>query len=136
MVDPSISNLVRKRISDCVAELARKLVDLAEESGSDQNNNHPWPELLQFLFQCAQSGKSSGIETALNLIYQCPTIFGSQLEKYSDVLRNLLGQCMAPTQTISLRGLSVKGWCNNFFIILCACYSGPKRDIVSQEREF
>lgn len=111
MVDPAASTLVRKRISDCVAELARKLIELAE-SESDHNNNHPWQELLQFLFQCAQSGKSSGIETALNLIYQCPTIFGSQLEKYSDVLRNLLGQCMEPCQSLDLRGLSVKCVCN------------------------
>ena len=77
-----------------------------------ENNNHPWQELLQFLFQCAQSGKSTGIESALNLIYQCPTIFGSQLEMYSDVLRNLLGQCMADSQLVDLRGLSVKCVCN------------------------
>jgi hypothetical protein len=73
---------------------------------------HPWEELLQFLFQCAQSGKAIGIETALNLIYQCPTIFGSQLEKYSDVLRNLLRECMTGTHSLEMRGLAVKCICN------------------------
>ena len=32
VVDPNSSSLLRKRISDCVAELARKLIELSDES--------------------------------------------------------------------------------------------------------
>ena len=37
VVDPNSSSLLRKRISDCVAELARKLIELADEITADQN---------------------------------------------------------------------------------------------------
>ena len=47
--DESVSSLVRKRVSDCVAELARRLIDEAEDQ-----KDHPWTEIVNVLIQMAQ----------------------------------------------------------------------------------
>ena len=81
------SSIVRKRISDCVAELARRLVDEAES-----NKIHPWEDIINIMLQLAQTNTVAGLETVLNIINQSPGIFGILIEKYIDILQQLLSK--------------------------------------------
>ena len=98
--------IVTRKLVDAIAELARRLLEDAAELNAP---NHVWPEILQFLFQCAQS---EHVDVALNLILNCPSIFGPDLEKYAVNLRDLLVQSMGEDKPMERRGLAVKVVCN------------------------
>ena len=69
MSNDQVSSLVRKRVSDCVAELTRRLVDDAEGE-----KDHPWAEIVTVLIQMAQLNTNVALENVLNFIYQCPQV--------------------------------------------------------------
>ena len=101
-----INVVVTRKLVDAIAELARRLLEDAAEANIP---NHVWPEILQFLFQCAQS---EHVDVALNLILNCPSIFGPDLDKYGVNLRDLLVQSMGDNKPMERRGLAVKVVCN------------------------
>ncbi|EEC04565.1 Ran-binding protein, putative [Ixodes scapularis] len=76
------SNTLRKRVCECAAELARKLLD-------DDANNH-WPEFLKFLFTCASASSPVLRESALQIFTSVPGIFGNQQSRYLDMIRQML----------------------------------------------
>ena len=86
----SCSSIVRKRISDCVAELARRLVDEADETAQA----HPWEDIINIMLQFAQTNTTAGLETVLNIINQSPNIFGILINKYIDILQQLLSKTL------------------------------------------
>ncbi|XP_077987293.1 importin-5-like [Glandiceps talaboti] len=79
--------IVRRKICDAVAELARNLLD-------DDGNNQ-WPEVLKFLFDCATSTECGMKEAALHIFYNFPGIFGNQQAHYLEVIKQMLSQCLA-----------------------------------------
>ncbi|CBY21088.1 unnamed protein product [Oikopleura dioica] len=101
-----INVVVTRKLVDAIAELARRLLEDAAELNAP---NHVWPEILQFLFQCAQS---EHVDVALNLILNCPSIFGPDHNKYGDNMRELLVQSMGEDKPMERRGLAVKVVCN------------------------
>lgn len=80
-------SLVRRRICDAVAELAR--------CSQDDDGNNLWPEVLPFLFQLGSSDRPDLREAALHIIASTPTIFGEQRDHYISVIKTLLAQCLA-----------------------------------------
>nr|CAB3256613.1 importin-5 [Phallusia mammillata] len=77
---------VRRKKSDCVAELSRKLVDA--------NGNNSWPQVLQFMFGCVSSNSPGLKAVPLHVFCQFPGIFGNQQDHYREVIRQMLGQCL------------------------------------------
>ncbi|RDD39148.1 Importin-5 [Trichoplax sp. H2] len=93
------SDLVRRKVCDAVAELARLYVD--------DDNQNLWPEILQFLFQFANSPNLSHKEVALQIFRNFPTIFGNQQTHYLEVIKRMLFQCMSDTTNHKIAYLAV-----------------------------
>lgn len=91
---------MRTKLGDCAAEMARKLVD--------DDGNNKWPEILKFMFECVSSNESSMKETALHIFCQYSGIFGNQLERYQEVLRQMLEQSMHQSQPPQVRFLAAR----------------------------
>ncbi|XP_077869082.1 importin-5-like, partial [Saccoglossus kowalevskii] len=87
--------MVRRKICDAVAELARNLVN------DDANNL--WPEVLKFLFECATSTESSLKESALHIFNNFPGIFGNQQSHYLEVIKQMLSRCLADQDNPQVR---------------------------------
>uniref|UniRef100_A0A023FS80 Putative karyopherin importin beta 3 n=1 Tax=Amblyomma parvum TaxID=251391 RepID=A0A023FS80_AMBPA len=99
-IETETSNTMRKRLCECAAELARKLID-------DDANNH-WPEFLKFLFSCASSANPLLRESALQIFTSVPGIFGNQQSRYLDMIRQMLVQSLADTSSANVRFAAVK----------------------------
>ncbi|XP_039251343.2 importin-5-like [Styela clava] len=84
------NNVMRRKLGDFAAELARKHVD-------DDGKNH-WPEILKFLFECISSNDVGLKEITLHIFCQYSGIFGNQQAHYQDVLRQMLEQSMQDEQ--------------------------------------
>lgn len=91
---------LRRKICDAAAEVARNLID---DSG-----NNLWPELLQFLFQCASSDNYMMKESALRLITIVPEIFGNQGDNYLNLIKQMLQQCLLPPNPYVVQSQAVK----------------------------
>jgi len=98
-----VSSLVRKRVSDCVAELTRRLVDDAEGE-----KEHPWGEIVTVLIQMAQLNTNVALENVLNFIYQCPQVFGQMIDQYAEVIQQLFQSTLDASRQLEIRGLTVK----------------------------
>ncbi|XP_041352900.1 importin-5-like [Gigantopelta aegis] len=85
-VQEELTPPVRKKVCDAVAELARNLID--------EENNMLWPEVLKFMFECANSPDAGLRESALHIFSSVPGIFGNQQAHYLDVIKQMLGQCL------------------------------------------
>lgn len=99
-IENEANNTLRKRVCECAAELARKLLD-------DEANNH-WPEFLKFLFTCASASSPVLRESALQIFTSVPGIFGNQQSRYLDMIRQMLVQSLADTTNQSVRFAAVK----------------------------
>lgn len=99
-IENEASNTMRRRLCECAAELARKLID-------DDANNH-WPEFLRFLFQCASSSNPVLRESALQIFTSVPGIFGNQQSRYLEMIRQMLVQSLADSSNASVRFAAVK----------------------------
>jgi len=86
---------VRKRIADCVSELARRIMD-DEQKGT-------WPEVLEFMFKSVSSQEDSLKEIPLYIFNQYPGIFGSQQEHYKDIIHQMLSKCLQDSETKNVR---------------------------------
>ncbi|XP_071839523.1 importin-5-like [Apostichopus japonicus] len=92
--------LVRRRMCDVVAELARNLIDDYGTQG--------WPEVLQFLFTCGSSNEIAHKESALYLINYFPGIFGNRQSHYLEVIRQMLMQSLAAANTVPIRMMAAR----------------------------
>ncbi|CAF1354053.1 unnamed protein product [Adineta ricciae] len=77
---------IRKKICYIVAELAKNLMD--------ENDQSKWPEVLDFLFQSANSPHSSLKESALIIFEAFPGIFGSQAEQLTQIIHQIFLNCL------------------------------------------
>ncbi|KAI6650329.1 Importin-5-like [Oopsacas minuta] len=78
--------VVRRKVCDAVAELARLFID--------ENDVNHWPEVLQFLFQSSTAEVASLRENALHIIKVFPLVFGDKLQYYTTIARQLFWQTL------------------------------------------
>lgn len=86
VVQQEQSDSMRRKICEIIAEVARNLID-------DDGNNQ-WPEVLQFLFQCANAPNPQLKEAALRIFTAVPGIFGNQQTNYLDLIKQMLQQSL------------------------------------------
>ncbi|CAF1396582.1 unnamed protein product [Didymodactylos carnosus] len=77
---------IRKKVCNIVAELAKNLMD--------DNEVNQWPEVLQFLFESANSNHNSLKESALVIFEAFPGIFGSQAEQLTTIIHQIFLSCL------------------------------------------
>ncbi|XP_014663943.1 PREDICTED: importin-5-like [Priapulus caudatus] len=94
------NDVVRKKVCDVVAELARSFID-------EEGVNH-WPESLKFLFDLVSSPNAALREAALLILSVTPGIFANQQQHYMDVIRQMLLQCLGDTENPQVRLAAVK----------------------------
>lgn len=99
-VQQDVSPNMRRKICEVISEVARNLVD-------DESNNQ-WPEILQFLFQCANSSSSQLQESALRIFTSVPNIFGNQEAQYIDLIKQMLAKSLEPTADVEVRFQAVR----------------------------
>ncbi|XP_071481332.1 importin-5-like [Diadema antillarum] len=92
--------MLRRRICDAIAELARNLID--------EEGNQLWPEIWQFLFQCGTSTVAELKESALNIFNNFPGIFGNKQEYYLVVIKDMLSQCLDKQEQLGVRIIAAK----------------------------
>jgi len=100
---------MRKKVCDCVAELAKRCLD--EES------NNQWPDVLKFLYECCNSSEDRMKECALHIFIAFPGIFGGQQDTYLQVIKEMLVSCIVPGIPDKVRLLAARASC--MFIIEC-----------------
>ncbi|XP_048745456.2 importin-5-like [Ostrea edulis] len=91
---------VRKKICDAAAELARNLID--------DEDSMTWPEVLKYMFECANSADAGLRSCALHIFGQVPGIFGNQQAHYLDVIKQMLSRCMNDTGNFEVQSEAVK----------------------------
>ncbi|SPP83609.1 importin-5 [Drosophila guanche] len=99
-VQQEVTPQLRRKICEVVAEVARNLVD-------DDGNNQ-WPDILQFLFQCANSPTPQLQEAALRIFTSVPSIFGNQETQYIDLIKQMLAKSMDPSSDPEVRIQAVR----------------------------
>ncbi|CAF4482875.1 unnamed protein product, partial [Didymodactylos carnosus] len=60
----------------------------------DDNDTNQWPEVLQFLFESANSNHNSLKESALVIFESFPGIFGSQAEQLTTLIHQIFLSCL------------------------------------------
>ncbi|EDV47806.1 importin-5 [Drosophila erecta] len=85
-VRQEVTPQLRRKICEVVAEVARNLID--------EDCNNLWPDILQFLFQCANSPTPQLQESALRIFSSVPSIFGNQEAQYIDLIKQMLAKSM------------------------------------------
>jgi len=85
-VQQEVTPQLRRKICEVVAEVARNLID--------EDCNNQWPDILQFLFQCANSPTPQLQESALRIFSSVPSIFGNQEAQYIDLIKQMLAKSM------------------------------------------
>lgn len=86
-----------------MAEVARNLID-------DDGNNQ-WTEILQFLFQCANSPNTQLQESALRVFTGVPGIFGNLETQYIDLIKQMLQKSLDPSSTTEVQFQAVCAVC-------------------------
>ncbi|CAF3712378.1 unnamed protein product [Adineta steineri] len=82
---------IRKKICYVVAELARNLMD--------ENDQSQWPEVMEFLFQSANSSHSTLKESSLIIFEAFPGIFGNQAEQLTQIIHQIFLNCLNDQET-------------------------------------
>jgi len=100
---------MRKKVCDCVAELAKRCLD--------EDGNNQWPDVLKFLYECCKSAEDKMKECALHIFIAFPGIFGSQQDTYLQVIKEMLISCIVPGIPDKVRLLAARASC--MFIIEC-----------------
>ncbi|XP_074657622.1 importin-5-like [Tubulanus polymorphus] len=91
---------LRKKVCDCVAELARIMID------DDCNNK--WPDILKFLFACVNSENADLRESALHIFGAIPSVFGNQQSQNLEVIKQMLYSCLLDQNSINVRFEAVR----------------------------
>lgn len=99
-VQQPVHNVLRRKICEVVAEVARYLID-------DDGNNQ-WPDLLQFLFQCVNSQNIELQEAALRIFAAVPSVFGNQENQYMEMIKQMLHQSIQPNVNAEVRIQAVR----------------------------
>lgn len=94
------SDPMRRKICEVVAEVARNLID--------EDGNNQWPEILQFLFECANSPVIQLKESALRIFTSVPGIFGNQQTNYLDLIKQMLQQSLVSQDSYDVRFQAVR----------------------------
>jgi hypothetical protein len=100
---------IRKKICYIIAELAKSLMGNNNRSlvilfnkislFLDDNDNSQWPEVMEFLFQSANSQQNSLKESALIIFEAFPGIFGSQAEQLTQIIHQIFLTCLNDADT-------------------------------------
>lgn len=90
-VQQDVTPELRRKICEVVAEVSRNLID--------EDGNNQWTEILQFLFQCANSANPALQESALRIFAGVPGIFGNLETQYMDLIKQMLQRSLEPTST-------------------------------------
>lgn len=104
----------RKKICDCLAELAKCFID--------EDGNNTWPDILKFLYECCNSNENRMKEVALHIIIAFPGIFGGQQETYIQVIKEMLISCLQQHNPNNVRLLSARASCT----FITECVEEPK----------
>ncbi|XP_030375758.1 importin-5 [Scaptodrosophila lebanonensis] len=99
-VQQDVTPQLRRKICEVVAEVARNLID--------EDGNNQWPDILQFLFQCANSPTPQLQESALRIFTSVPSIFGNQEAQYIDLIKEMLAKSMEPGADAEVRVQAVR----------------------------
>lgn len=99
-IQQEISASLRQKICEVVAEVARNLID--------EDDNNQWPDVLQFLFQCANSQNAQLQESALRIFAAVPGVFGNQENQYLALIKQMLQQSLEPTATKEIQFQAVR----------------------------
>lgn len=100
IVQQEQSDSMRRKICEVIAEVARNLID--------EDGNNQWPEVLQFLFQCANAPSPLLKESALRIFTAVPGIFGNQQTNYLDLIKQMLQQSLAAQDSYEVRFQAVR----------------------------
>lgn len=90
-VQQDVTPELRRKICEVVAEVSRNLID-------DDGNNQ-WSEILQFMFQCANSPNVALQESALRIFTGVPGIFGNLETQYMELIKQMLQKSMDPSSS-------------------------------------
>ncbi|CAF3533119.1 unnamed protein product [Rotaria sp. Silwood1] len=82
---------IRKKVCYIAAELAKNLMD--------ENEQSQWPEIMEFLFQSANSSHSALKESALIIFEAFPGIFGNQAEQLTQIIHQIFLSCLNDENT-------------------------------------
>ncbi|CAF4560716.1 unnamed protein product [Rotaria sp. Silwood1] len=82
---------IRKKVCYIAAELAKNLMD--------ENEQSQWPEIMEFLFQSANSSHSALKESALIIFEAFPGIFGNQAEQLTQIIHQIFLSCLNDQDT-------------------------------------
>uniref|UniRef100_A0A1A9WGS4 TOG domain-containing protein n=1 Tax=Glossina brevipalpis TaxID=37001 RepID=A0A1A9WGS4_9MUSC len=99
-VQQDVTPGLRRKICEVVSEAARNFMD--------EYGNNQWPEILQFLFQCANSPSPQLQESALRIFASVPNIFGNQEAQYLDLIKQMLAKSMDPSADPEVRLQAVR----------------------------
>ncbi|XP_018786475.1 PREDICTED: importin-5 isoform X1 [Bactrocera latifrons] len=102
-VQQEVTPNLRRKICELVAEVARSL--------TDEDGNNQWTDILQFLFQCANSPSAQLQESALRIFASVPSIFGNQEAQYLDLIKQMLAKSLEPTADVEVRFQAVRAIC-------------------------
>ncbi len=59
------------------------------------DDEHGWPELVPFLFECVQSGIPNLMESALNIFATLATYLSNSMKQHLSFLVQILNGCLA-----------------------------------------
>ncbi|GAB1601055.1 importin-5-like [Argonauta hians] len=91
--------VIRKKVCDAIAELARNMLD--------EEGNMTWPDILKFLLECASSEDPRLKESALHIFSSVPGVFGVAQNQYLNTIKRMLMQCLQD-KTIDVRYEAVR----------------------------
>lgn len=100
MLQLDVTANLKRKICEVVAEVARNLID-------DDGNNQ-WPEILYYLFQCANDSHVQLQESALRIFASVPGIFGNQQNNYLQIIKDMLMKYLDPSSNAEVRFQAVR----------------------------
>lgn len=82
-------DLVRKKLCDLIAEVARNTIET-----EDDNDKHGWPDVLQFITNCSNSDDPGLKEMAMIIFSYVPSIFGILQHEHVDMIKKMIMQSL------------------------------------------
>lgn len=83
-------DLVRKKLCDLIAEVARNTIEI-----DDDSDKHGWPDVLQFIINCSNSENHNLKEMAMIIFSYVPSIFGILQHEHVDMIKKMIMQSLA-----------------------------------------
>ncbi|KAL3083321.1 hypothetical protein niasHS_011123 [Heterodera schachtii] len=95
--------VLRKRLTDLLAELARNSID-------DKTGKQTWTGIMQFLDMCATSDNPTFREAGMSLIESVPNVFGSDSFKYISGIKTMFHSSLLYGADSSVRTAAVRAY--------------------------